>query len=291
MANSMIGKFALCLIVNIQGFHILEKPKHHPHHHHKHHTNMSHPHNATLLQNATLDKNVTGDRDIHEDAVVAPREERFSNITGKKKKSKFSSKNGTIKAQWKAKNNVTVPASIAAPETQEEKEKRLFAEFEAAWKKKKENRVYLSEELNGLKDFEDGVNKANNWQALQTVLDGLGEVGQTTLRKKPELREDMMVPDKKERQAAAKKFLKEAEKVKDQILSEKMRLHSEFMRRSHWDMMDAWKEENSDKSRRLQEYDNAVQRRQLRGKARRPLGEGKGGDLPSPADDPTRDAL
>jgi hypothetical protein len=274
MANSMIGAVAVCLIATISGFHILQKPTHPP------------PNAPPLVVhlNGTLGENATGDRDIHADAVVAPREDRFSKVTGKKKKNKFSS-NSTGK--WIPKNNVTLPASIAAPETQEEKEKRLFAEFEAAWKKKKENRVSLSSELDGLSDFTEKVNKAQNWQELQDGLDSLGEVGQTTLRKMPQLRENMMVPDKKERQAAAKQFLKEADKVKDQVLSEKMRLHSEFMRRSHFEMFDAWKEENSDKSRRLSEYDNAVKRRSMRGVPRRPLGDGE--HLPNPGEEDPND--
>lgn len=271
----MIGVVALCLVANISGFHILEKP-------------TTPPPTLTVVSNGTLSlatanmtangtANITGDQDVHKDAVVAPREDRFNKTTGKKLKSKFKSKKK--EEDWKPINNVTiVPAYV--PETAEEKEKRLFAEFADAWKRKKENRVFLSAELDGLDTFVDKVNKARDWMEMQKVIDGLGEVGQTTLRQNPTLREEMMVPDKKERQEAAQKFMKATGQVKDNVLSEKMRLHSEFMRRSHWDWMDAWQEENADKHRRLSEYDETVKRRQMRGVPRRPLGDGE--DLPTP---------
>lgn len=270
MANSMTAVVALCLVAQITGFHLLDKA-----------TSPPPTTEPPLINTAKVANDTTaqGDADFHSDAVVAPRAERFSNITGKKLKSKFKSS----QKEWKPKNNVT-KLIIKAPETEKEHEARLFAEFAATWKKKKDNQaVFLSAELDGLDDFIEKINKARDWVEMQKVLDGLGEVGQLTLRQNSELQEDLMVPDKKERQAAAKEFMQQTEKVKDQVLSEKMRLHSEWLRRSHFEMFDAWQTHNDDKARRLQEYDEVVKRRHMRGVPRRPLGDGE--ELPKPDDD------
>eukprot|EP00746_Dinoflagellata_sp_MGD_P006008 gnl/MRDRNA2_/MRDRNA2_111670_c0_seq1.p1 gnl/MRDRNA2_/MRDRNA2_111670_c0~~gnl/MRDRNA2_/MRDRNA2_111670_c0_seq1.p1 ORF type:complete len:271 (+),score=75.49 gnl/MRDRNA2_/MRDRNA2_111670_c0_seq1:117-929(+) len=265
MANSMIGVVAFCLVASISGDAGVNEIE-----------IIKDVGRMSLNKDTTVMDDVTGDQDFHTDAVVAPREDRFSKTTGKKLKSKFKSTKSA--EEWKPKNIVSVVSK--AVETSAEKEQRLFAEFADAWKRKQENRVYLSAELDGLDNFAQKVNRARNWNEMQKAIDDLGEVGQTTFRQNPGLREQLMVPQKKARQEAAKKFLEATEKVKETVLSEKMRLHAEWMSGSSGQWMDAWKDENADKARRLSEYDESVKRRQMRGVPRRPLGDGE--DLPNP---------
>lgn len=219
------------------------------------------------------------DSDVHTDSEVKPALARFDKKTGKKLKQKKT------KGTWQPKNVITTAApTFSLEEMQNTKEQRLFAEFNDVHHRMGENYVVaLTSELNGLDTFQKKVSEARNFIEMETAASDLGEVGQTIFRKFPDIKEDLMVEEKEDRQKAARLFMAKVEETKKALLEEKIRVHSKFLLRSKDTLWTPWVQHNEDKARRLQEYDEIANRRKMRGSARRPLGEGK--RLPGPNDD------
>lgn len=216
--------------------------------------------------------------DGHTAAEVEPRAAKFSKKTGKKLKSKKPKPEG----EWIPENVVTAPEKPFKKETHEEKEKRLHEEFNDVHKKLNQDEIDFGKELNGLEGLAAKMDKAVDWHEATQILSSLGEVGQETLKRFPEFKDEIMVPEKHHRQAAVHRFLERATEIKAEMIEDKKQQRVNFQNTMPDKMWESYEQHHNDKARRLQEYDEAVKRRQMRGMPRRPLGHGE--PLPGPKD-------